>query len=249
MKIQLRFLLLFICLLFSRSSVQACELYWYLAASMSKPAKVIVRQYNAQTDDCHVYLIVGGSGQLLNKLRLSQKGDLYTPASESFLNRAKQSKLVKEHKRLLRQTPVFGISQSASNKIKTFEDLLTPGVKIALGNPGTMALGKTYQKLESKMPSEIRGKIKANTLLNAINVNQIVNYLLSNTVDAGITFDTTARANGIKQISIPSQYNISTQSYLAILNTTDAYPEAKKFQTYVLNQKQVFQKFGFSLAN
>ena len=231
----------------SSVKLNACELYWYLAASLSKPGKEIVRNYNQRPGVCNVYLVVGGSGQLLSQLQMAKKGDLYTPASEMFLNKARGLNLVTDYRALLSQKPVFGLSKSGQKKIKTFADLLKPGIRIALGNPKTMALGKSYLTVEENFQPQTRERIRANMLVKGINVNQIINYVLSNVVDAGITFDTTATANKIAFLEIPDADNVSDTAFLARLNFSNHAEEAHAFRDYIFSQDKIFAKYGFKL--
>ena len=229
--------------------VSAGDIYWYLAASMAKPGKEIVSRFNQQFASSHVYLIVGGSGQLLSKIELARRGDIYTPASAGFLEKAREKKLVKSQQPLLYQKPVFGLSRSGATKIKTFRDLVQPGRRLALGNPKTMALGATYLQIEEKMGSELSGQIRANSQLEAINISQIVNYLRSDIVDAGIIFDSVARANGLEYIEIPERFNELSQSFLIrLVCSTGEEAVLERFEAFILMQHQTFNKYGFQLV-
>jgi len=75
-----------ILLLFVSNVTYSKDIYWYLAASMTKPAKEIVARFNEEHKD-KILLITGGSGELLSKIYAAKRGDLYTPAEESFLKR------------------------------------------------------------------------------------------------------------------------------------------------------------------
>ncbi len=229
--------------------LQACELYWYLAASMTKPGKEVVEKWNQQPGMCHLYLILGGSGQILSQLVMAKKGDLYTPASEGFLDKAKNLKIVKDQQLLLEQTPVFGLSKSGEKLVKSFSDLTKQGIKIALGNPKTMALGKTYLGIEKRMDTQTKEKIRSNTLLKAINVSQVVNYLLTNTVDAGIVFDTTAAAHGIAYVDIPRQISVSNRAFLVTLTFSTRTEEVKDLIRFIHQQNSIFNRYGFNLSH
>jgi molybdate transport system substrate-binding protein len=231
------------------SNASAGDLYWFLAASMAKPGKEIVFRFNQEFAPSHVYLIIGGSGQLLSKIELARRGDIYTPASAGFLEKAREKKLVKSQRLLLHQKPVFGMSRSGATKIKTFRDLVRPGRRLALGNPKTMALGATYLEIEKKMGSKLSSQIRDNSQLEAINISQIVNYLRADVVDAGILFDTVARANGLEYIEIPERFNTLSQSYLIRLAcATSKEEDLDRFEAFVFSQHQSFRKYGFQLV-
>jgi len=194
-------------------------------------------------------LILGGSGQILNKIILSKKGDIYTSANEKYYKKALAENAVLYGEKLLVQTPVFGISKRAESRISSFEDLLKPGIKIALGNPDTMAIGKTYKmKIEPKMPEKVAGKIKANTIINPTNVSQTINYVLSSTVDAGLMFDSGAKLNKLKYIEIPDEYNSKLTAYLSLVKYSRNKELAKSFLEYVKSNSHIFEEYGYNVV-
>jgi molybdate transport system substrate-binding protein len=244
-----RVITIFASFLFLITDAAAGDIYWYLAASMAKPGKEIVSRFNQKYAPSHVYLIIGGSGQLLSKIELARRGDIYTPASVGFLEKAREKKLVKSQRLLLQQKPVFGVSQGGATKIKTFRDIYGPGRRLALGNPKTMALGATYLQIEEKMGRKLSAKIRVNSQLEAINISQVVNYLRADVVDAGILFDTVARANSLKYIEIPEKYNTLSQSFLIrLVCTTNDKADLDRFEAFIFAQPQSFSKYGFQLA-
>ena len=225
-----------------------CELHWYLAASLTKPGTEIVQKWNKIPDNCSLYLILGGSGQILNQLTLSKKGDLYSPASDRFLDLAKQKNIVKKYQLLLKQIPVFALSASGSSKVASFSDLRSKEVRIALGNPKTMALGEIYMGIENKMTPDTRHQIRVRTVLEAINLNQILNYLKTGVVDVGIAFDTSAKASKLAYIHFPDALSISQNAYLVTTRFTRHEKEVRDIVHFISQQKQIFRKYGFKLS-
>jgi len=223
------------------------KLYWYLASSMLKPGKEIVHKFNSEKHDFKVLLVIGGSGHLISKIQLSEKGDLYTPASKYFLNRALESGLVLDYQKLLIQKPVFGLYKSNKNSCSAFSDLLESNIKLAVGNPKTMALGMIYYVAKTKMDKLLVEKLKDNEIVYAISVAQIVNYVLSGVVDAGLMFDTVAKANGLSYIKIPEKYCSGEYAYLATLKCSSNKKNVELFKKFILKQETIFQKYCFQL--
>jgi len=59
-----------------------------------------------------------------------------------------------------------------------------------------MAMGKTfYKKIMPTLKDKDKEKLKKNITIDPVNISQTVNYLKSNTVDAGLLYDSTAKAN------------------------------------------------------
>lgn len=230
-------------------TVLADDVYWYLAASMSRPGREVVETYNRQSRSSRVLLIIGGSGQLLSKLALAKRGGLYTPASEGFLNKAKQKGLVRHHRLLLYQVPVFALSSRGQQRIRTFDDLQQSGVNVVLGNPKTMALGASYLKIEAKMGDAVAGRIRRNARIRALNILQIVNYLKTDVVDAGIVFKSVAKSNQLAMVEIPAAMNIRNEAHLIRLTfSADNEAEISRFERYVLERSDIFKRHGFKSA-
>lgn len=230
--------------MFSRP-VSAADLYWYLGASMTKPGKEMVETFNRGDHPFTVILITGGSGQLLSKITAAGKGDLYTPASLSYVAKTKNLGLLKTHSPLIVQTPVFALSADGRQKIHNWSDLTGPEIRIGLGNPKTMALGRSYLRIQEKMGPELTAQLNRNKVVEAVNISQIINYLKSDIVDAGIAFDSTARANNLNYIEIPEAYNHQEIAPLIILKCEANEENTQLFIDFIMNNLAFFEKHGF----
>ncbi len=235
-------------LFFALQNLHGAEVYLYAASSLNKPVSEIAEKFNKEFSNIKAVLITGGSGQLLNKIIFSKKADVYIPASEFFLKKAIESDIVVDHKSLIYQTPVFGLSAKSNKNIRDFNDLVEKNIKIAFGRQNTMALGKIYAVIEKKLPKNIADKLRNKKSVEAINVSQIVNYLKSGVVDAGILFDSTAKINGLKYVKIPDEYNRKIKVSAALLNSGKRLTNSKKLFNFILENKKIFKKYGFEIA-
>lgn len=234
-------------LCFFGNTAYSNSLYWYLAASISKPGIEITQKFNASQSEFKVVVIPGGSGNLFSKLLASRTGDLFTPAASDYLEKSKKAGIVLKATEMLKQTPVFGLSNTGSKLIKNFSDLIKSDIRIALGNEDTMALGKTYLKIEKKLPSIVIKGMQKNTIVKAINVNQIVNYVKLGVVDAGLMFETVANSHGLAFINIPELSNVIETAYLITLKFSKHPKQVEKFRNYLTIDKTVFNKYGYHL--
>jgi len=229
---------------FSRP-VAATDLYWYLGAAMTRPGKEMVETFNRGDHPFTVILITGGSGQLLSKITAAGKGDLYTPAAISYVAKAESLGLLKSHRPLIAQTPVFALSASGKQKIHTWSDLTGPEVRIGLGNPRTMALGRSYLQIQEKMGPELTAQFTRNKVVEAVNVSQLINYLKADIIDAGIAFDSTAGANNLSYIEIPEAYNHPEIAPLIRLTSEANEENTSLFIDFIMNNLAIFEKHGF----
>ena len=235
-------------LVWGASVASATDLYWYLASSMTKPGKEIVEMFNSGSHPFQIVLIPGGSGQLLAKISSSRKGDLYMPAAMSYVEQVDRIDLLDSVVPLVVQTPVFALSRSAEETIKSWSDLTTAGIRIGLGNPKTMALGKSYEGIKEKMGPQLTAQIEANKVIEGVNVSQIINYLKTDSIDAGIAFDSAARANGLDYISIPAEYNHQEIAPLIRLKSEGNPANTTLFTKFIITNVNIFEKYGFRIV-
>lgn len=239
---------LFLLLLSLALPATATDLYWYLASSMARPGQEMVKRFNQGDHPFTVLLITGGSGQLLSKIAASHKGDIYSPATSSYVNQTEELGLLKSHSSLIVQTPVFALSKSGSRTIRSWSDLGRKGIRLGLGNPKTMALGRSYLQIMEKSGPELAASFNRNKVVEALNVSQIINYLKSDIIDAGITFDSTARVNNLNMIKIPEHYNhLETAPLIRLKSETDA-KNSTVFIEFITDNMAIFEKHGFQPA-
>ena len=221
----------------------------YLAASMTKPAKALADKFNAEHDDMEIVLNIGSSGELLTKMDMAKLGDFFIPASDSFLQQAAEKDMIAASEPFVQQWPVFCVSKSGAEQIKSFADLAKPGLKIAVGNPKTTALGQTWAVIETRLPAEQAAAIRANMTVEAAQANQVVQYINTDVIDAGLSFDSIAKANGFTYVEIPADVNQPETSYLAVLKFSKHTPEdLAKIQQYIIENLDIFEKAGYSRA-
>jgi molybdate transport system substrate-binding protein len=234
--------------LFSVDLCVGADIYWYLASSMAKPGREVVQKYNAQGDSEQVILITGGSGQLLSKIAGAGKGDFYTPASSDYVEKIEKLGFVHNYKPFLVQTPVFALSHNGSRQIKDVNDIGRPGVKVGLGNPRTMALGRSYAGIRKTLDPGLAAAIDKNVVVEAMNVSQIMNYLKQGIIDVGISFDTTANVHSLEYVEIPQSSCKQEKVPLVRLNFSGGQSGAD-FERFLFENILIFTRYGFRTAN
>lgn len=241
----IRFIIFFLFILIFNA--ESKELYWYVAASMTKPAKEISQRFNNKYKEDSMILITGGSGELLSKIYASKKGDLYTPADESFLKKAIQLGVIKKYKPILIQEPVFAFAKKMNLNISNVSDICIENLTIALGNPKTMALGKTFETMQKLMPEELYKCIKEKRKIEPINISQTVNYLKNNVVDVGLLFKSTAKVNNLRYIEIPPKWNVKEKAYLSELIYSNDDNLTEKAIQFIEDNLDIFETSGFDI--
>jgi len=225
----------------------AYTLYWFTGAGIKNPAQKIAKMFN-KTRVNKVIVISGGSGQVLNEMLETKKGDVYTLVDASFLHRAMKNHIIIAHKRFLKLTPVFALSKAGEKKIKNFYDLFKSGVKMASGNPKAMTLGKVSNYIMDKLPKDISVKMNQNIAVRCLNAFQIIGYVKNSAVDAGIVLDKALiKKFGLSYINIPKQYNMNKYGYLTLISYSKRKGKAKELFNFILKHLDVYKKYGFEV--
>lgn len=167
------------------------HLMMYCAVGVKPPILKAVSEFEKHYN-VKVNLQYGGSGLLLNNLRIFNRGDLYLAADSSFLDIATENGLVKESLPLAEMTPMVAVQKNNPLGIRDLKDLLRKDIRLSLGNPETASIGKQVKLLlesagiweKVKTQVEERGVFKPT-------VTEVANDIKIGAVDAGIIWDAT----------------------------------------------------------
>ena len=124
----------------------------YCAAGMRVPAEEIARDYE-QKYNVLVELQFGGSNTLLNQLQVNRfaDADLFIAADDFYTDKAVTDGLAAETLPIAQQRPVVAVRKDCAKQINSLEDLLQPGVSVAVADPEQAAVGKTMRTLLEKV--------------------------------------------------------------------------------------------------
>lgn len=129
----------------------------------------------------------------------------------------------------------------------SFQDLAKAG-KISIGTPDSVPAGKYAQEALTSM--KLWGTLQAKLVL-AKDVTQVLTYVESGNVDAGIVYQSDAQGSDkVKVIAIAPTDSHSTIVYPAsVIANTKNLTEAKDFLSYLSgdNAQQIFVKYGFKI--
>ena len=84
----------------------------------------------------------GPSQTLLSSLEVSDAGDLYLPADDSYLEMGREKGLIAEVLPIARMQGVIAVPRGNPKSIKSFKDLLRDDVRVVQASPDAAAIGK-----------------------------------------------------------------------------------------------------------
>ncbi len=226
--------------------VEGRPLLLFCAAGVKQPVEAAAREYE-QAFGVRVQLQYGGSGTLLSNLRVTQTGDLFLAADESYMKSARELGLLAEMIPLARQRPVVAVGRGNPRHIRTFEDLLRADVRVAMANPDAASIGRTVRALLQQAGRW--AALEKRVTVFKPTVNDVANDVKIGSVDVGIVWDATARQYPeLELVTLPLFDAAAETITIGVLKSSSQPAAAMRFARYLgapdKGLKQ-FQKFFY----
>nr|WP_320191481.1 molybdate ABC transporter substrate-binding protein [uncultured Desulfobacter sp.] len=224
----------------------ADELFLYAGAGLRKPTDKIIAQFEQKTGH-KVIVDYGGSGKQMVKYQTVLRGDLFMPGSYFYIDKLKEKGMVLSDSQVVLHTPVIAVNKRGNHAVKTLDDMAAPGIKLAMGDPKAMALGRTSMEIIKN--AGLEKQFLDNVAVYGATVNQLTLYVVQGAVDAAIV----ARANAFMHQDSLDIYEIPTTYYtpetigIAVLKTAKDTALAEQFKAFVSSPEGTafFTQSGF----
>ncbi|RYL92161.1 molybdate ABC transporter substrate-binding protein [Sporolactobacillus sp. THM7-4] len=219
------------------------------AASLQDALRTIQKHYQIKQNHVDLVLNFGGSGTLKQQIREGAPVDLFFSADENDFKELEDQGLIAKKKNLLGNQLVLIAPRGALPALHDMKSLKRPNVhRLAIGTPKSVPAG-TYagQTLKSlNLWNDIRQKI-----VYAKDVRQVLTYVETGNVDAGLVYRTDARQSNQVRIvqSIPDRTHDPIVYPVGILKTAKHKKAAGDFFSYLQSPEalHIFQKYGFAV--
>ncbi|MGO0714816.1 molybdate ABC transporter substrate-binding protein [Bacillus subtilis] len=218
------------------------------AASAQDALEEIQKNYEKDHQHITIQDNYGSSGALQKQISQGAGADLFFSAAED-----KFKKLVddgdiakKDSTDLVGNEIVLVVPKNGDSPVTSFSNL-AESEKIALGTPESVPAG-AYGK-ESLTKLSLWDKVK-DKIVYGKDVRQVLSYVETGNVDAGIVYKTDALVS--KKVNIIDEAKADTHSPivypLGIVKDTKHRKEAKEFYEYLQSDEamKVFEKYGFT---
>ena len=138
---QFQFTIILCTLLFLQTPVFA-EVTVFAGSASKPPLEEAAESYQAETG-IEIVLHFGGSGAMLNQLRLSQKADLFIPGSPDYMTKANRLNLVdsSSEKIIAYLIPAINVPKGNPKNIQRLADLGQPGIRVGIADPAGVCVG------------------------------------------------------------------------------------------------------------
>jgi len=222
----------------------------FAGAGLKGPVDEIVEIYSKKTG-ITVNVVYGGSGTILTQIKNTKKGDIFMPGGMEHFKMAQDEGLIVKGVEFVYHEPVILVKKGNPKHIKGLLDLKVPGLKLALGDETSLAIGPITKKMLEK--AEIYTDVIKNVLVREGTVSKLVLDVDSTNIDASIVWKTAESQFGknVEAVPIEKEYLIVETVPVGILKFTENKDEAEQFMNFILSDEgiKIFKKYGYEFIN
>ncbi len=217
------------------------------AASLKDAALELKELYGKQHADVIITYNFGASGTLQKQIEEGAPVDLFISAGQKQMDQLAAKGLIIDGSRKDLLGNELVLVAGKDTKITGFEDLANPKVgKVSIGAPESVPAGKYAQEALTSM--KLWDTLQPKLVL-AKDVRQVLTYVETGNVDAGLVYRSDALAAKESQIVTPAPADSHKPIVypLAILKNTKQQKAAEEFAAFLVSDEaaKVFEKYGF----
>ena len=193
----------------------------------------------------------GSSGTLQTQITNGAPADIFFSAAEAQMDTLQTQKLLltDSRKDLLNNSIVLIVPLNSTLNLTSFKDLTNANVKqIAVGDPKSVPAGTYATQAFDELG--ITAQITPKEVLGA-NVSQVLTYVESGNVDAGIVYWTDALSSTkVKIVAYgPADINAQITYPIAIIAGTKVADTARDYISFLqtADSQAIFTKYGFNV--
>lgn len=232
-------------------SARSTELIVSAAASIKDAMETIQPIYNKANPSVKLTYNFGSSGSLQQQIEQGAPVDIFISAAAKQMDDLdKKGLLLGGTKQNLLTNQLVLVVPSDNNQVNNFKALTGNSVKkIAMGEPESVPAGKyaretlTYLKIFDTIQPKI---------VYAKDVRQVLNYVATGNVDAGIVYLSDAKiSDKVKVVDTAPQGAHSPIVYpIAVLKDSRQAEAAKKFHRFLFSSQSeaIFKRYGFNMV-
>jgi molybdate transport system substrate-binding protein len=230
------------------SSEKKVELTVSAAASLQDVLNEIKKDYEKQNPNVKITYNFGASGALQQQISKGAPVDLFFSAAEDKFDQLVQEGFIEKNKGtdLVGNELVLVVPKDSEEAIKGFSDLKKVK-KFAIGTPESVPAGD-YAK-ETLKNLKLWNDVDKN-IVYAKDVRQVLTYVETGNVDAGIIYKTDALISPKVKVAATANENTHTPIIypVGVLKESSHLREAEQFYKYLQKEETLhnFEKFGFN---
>jgi len=225
------------------------ELTVSAAISLKDALDEIKQVYEQANPGVTIATNYGASGTLQLQIEQGAPVDIFLSAAPKQMDALASKSLLLEgtRKDLLRNEIVLIVPLDSALKISSFQDLAGADAKrVALGEPAAVPAGQYAKEVLTRLG--IYDAVNAKAVF-AKDVRQVLTYVETGNVDAGIVYKTDALSSKtVKIVAVaPADSHAPVLYPVAVIKDSKNPVAAKQFQDFLAGPKaaEIFRKYGF----
>lgn len=220
-----------------------------VAASLTDAMQAIGPLYQQQNQVVNIDYNFASSGSLQRQIEQGAPVDVFISAASKQMEALQAKGLILEdtRKNILRNSIVLIVPKSSA-AISDFQDLTSSKVqKMSIGEPESVPAGRYAREvlMSLGMYDSVKEKI-----VFAKDVRQVLAYVETGNVDAGLVYQTDAKiSEKVKIVAIAPESSHTPVLYpVAVIKDSKNAEDAKKFVQFLLSDAagEVFADYGFT---
>ncbi|MFC0474938.1 molybdate ABC transporter substrate-binding protein [Robertmurraya beringensis] len=227
------------------------ELTVSAAASLQEALNEITENFTKDHPNVKINYNFGASGALQQQISQGAPVDLFFSAAEDKFDQLVEEGLIEKENGvdLVGNEIVLVVPKEATLGIKSFEDL-TKAERLSIGTPESVPAGKYAKETLEKL--NIWTSVEENIVF-AKDVRQVLTYVETNNVDAGIVYKTDALiSEKVEIVAIAVETSHAPIIYpLGVIKNSSHAKEALEFYEYLQSPSSMatLEKYGFKGLN
>lgn len=221
------------------------------AASLQTALTDLQAIYAETQPDIRLSYNFGSSGSLQQQIEQGAPVDLFISAAPTQMNALETKGLLRnETRRDLLTNQVVLIAPKADTALKDFQGLTDRAIeRIAIGDPASVPAGKYAQEVFASLglTADVQPK-----LILGKDVRQVLSYVETGNVDAGIVYTTDAKVSDrVRAVATAPPQSHSPIVYpIAVLQQSEQPEAAIAFAQFLSSDRAqtVFKQYGFAIA-
>lgn len=235
-----------------QTKTQTVDLNVSAAASLTDCMKEIQTAYESNHSNVNIKYNFASSGTLQQQIEQGAPCDVFFSASTKQMTALKDKGImINSSIKNVLENKVVLITPLNGKKITSFEGLTDKNLsKIAIGDPGSVPVGQYSKEILTNL--KIYDSLSSK-LVNAKDVKEVLSWVETENADVGMVYATDAKiSQKVKVVAQAPDGSLKTPVIypVGIVKSSKVQSEAQKFIDFLSteNAKQIFKKYGFSIA-
>ena len=226
----------------------ATELTVFAGSASLPPLEEAAKLYKDQTG-INVILHFGGSGIMLNQIRLTGAGDIYIPGSPDFMIKARHLNLVEPLEIIIAYLfPAIVVPEGNPAGIRGLRDLSRPGLRIGIADPEGVCVG--LYAVELLIYNHLLEAVSPNLVGMVESCAKTASLVSMGQVDAVLGWREFRGWNSaLSEIFLPAPEEVPRIAYIpaAIVASSRQKPAARAFIDFLSGPygRSIFERWGY----